>query len=137
MSIAFKNHYFCVQCSLLYVNRRFSSGLFPLSVRKWVSWMAKTSISALDLVKPSTLICIIFIFLFVPVLLITQFIIVLVFYTTAGCTFESGWSERWDTKTFPDLYFVAEDQDGLPLSIIRVIGGKFLTSQHYPVIISI
>lgn len=34
-------------------------------------------------------------------------------------------SRRWGTKTFLDLCFVSEDQDGLPLSVKSVIKYKF------------
>lgn len=38
------------------------------------------------------------------------------------CIFEFG---RWDSKTSPDLCFVSEDQDGILLSVNRVISEYF------------
>jgi hypothetical protein len=51
-----------------------------------------------------------------------------------GGKFESG---RWDTKTSPDLRFESKDQDGLPLSVNRVIKNKFPKSQHCPITVSV
>ncbi|KAF0742628.1 Uncharacterized protein FWK35_00018990 [Aphis craccivora] len=51
-----------------------------------------------------------------------------------GGTFESG---RWGTKKSLDLRFVSEDQDGLLLSLNRVIKNKFPKSQHCPAIVSV
>lgn len=46
-------------------------------------------------------------------------------------------SRRWDTETSPDLCFVSEDSNGLPLSTYRTIGNKFPKSQHCPVSVTI
>lgn len=58
----------------------------------------------------------------------------LIYDAKQGGTFVSG---RWSTKTSPDLCFVSEDSDGLPLSVNREIQGLFPRSQHLPVVVDV
>jgi hypothetical protein len=58
----------------------------------------------------------------------------LIYDVKQGGTFVSG---RWGTKTSPDLCFVSENSDGLPLSVNREVQGPFPRSQHLPVIVDV
>jgi hypothetical protein len=49
-------------------------------------------------------------------------------------TFKSG---RWGTTTSPDLCFVSEDSNGLPLTVNREIKNSFPRSQHLPITMTI
>ncbi|KAL4153412.1 hypothetical protein QTP88_001245 [Uroleucon formosanum] len=58
----------------------------------------------------------------------------LIYGAKQGGTFISG---RWGIKSSPDLCFVSEDIDGLPLNVNREILGPFPRSQHLPVIVEV
>lgn len=50
---------------------------------------------------------------------------------------ESGASDYGEAGSQDGITTVSEDQDGLPLSVNRVIKNKFPKSQHCPVIVSV
>jgi hypothetical protein len=58
----------------------------------------------------------------------------LIYDAKQGGTFISG---RWDTATSPDLCFVTEDSNSLPLSVNREINNLFPRSQHMPTTVNI